>query len=291
MIQTHTKTKSIKSKARGEKVANILSFAAIVVLAAVVLLPIWWMFRTSLMTSTELYAFPPAFYPSKWMFSNYPSTLAVFEFWKYFRNTMTIIVPSVLGGTITATLAGYAFARLRFKGKNFIFSLCVGSMLLPTMVTLIPLYIMWTRLLGLGDTYWPLIIPHLCGGGAFNIFLIRQFIKTIPRELDESATIDGASYMQILTRIIIPAIRPAMVVAALLLFIMLWNDMLQQVVYINKTENWTIAIGLMQFRSSYRVDWVRTMAATCMTFSPGLLFYIIGQKYFVEGIVMTGMKN
>lgn len=279
-----------KSRKRNEKVADILSLIIIAVLAALVLLPIWWIFRSSLMSNAELYAYPPAFFPSRWLFSNYEQTLKFFDFLKLFGNTMIIIVPSVIGGTITATLCGYAFARLRFRGKKFLFSLCVGSMLLPTMVTLIPLYIMWTRGLGVVDSFLPLIIPHFFGGGAFNIFLIRQFIRTIPRELDEAATIDGAGHFRILTSIIIPAIRPAMIVVGLLLFIMLWNDMLQQIVYLG-SDNATIAVGLAKFRGALKADWAKIMAATCMSFAPGLVFYLIGQRYFVEGIVMTGMKN
>ena len=120
------------------------ALALLAVLAALVILPIWWMFRSSLMTNAELYAYPPPFVPGAWRFGNYAATLGLFNFWKYFANTMTIIVPSIIGGTLTATLGGYAFARLRFPGKNFLFMLCVGSMLLPTMVTLIPLYIAWS---------------------------------------------------------------------------------------------------------------------------------------------------
>jgi multiple sugar transport system permease protein len=204
---------------------------------------------------------------------------------------MTIIVPSVLAGTFTATLCGYAFARLQFPGKKFLFGLCVGSMLLPNMVTLIPLFIMWTRGFGLINSYLPLILPFLCGGGAFNIFLIRQFIYTVPRELDEAAIIDGAGYWTILTRIIIPAIKPAMIVVALLLFILLWNDLLQQTIYIHTPERFTIAIGLTQFKGSLYSDWAMLMCATCMSLRPGIVFYLIGQKHFVEGIVLTGMKN
>lgn len=291
MAQIEPKKKPAQNRSRQERTVLIVSTALVVLLAGIVLLPIWWMFRSSLMTNAELYAYPPAFLPNNWRFYNYADTLQYFEFFKYFANTMIIIVPSVIGGTVTATLAGYAFGRLRFKGKNLLFSLCVGSMLLPTMVTLVPLYIVWTRALGLSNTYWPLILPHFCGGGAFNIFLIRQFVRTIPRELDEAATIDGAGYMRILGSIIVPAIKPAMIVVALLLFIMLWNDMLQQLVYINSTDKFTIAIGLSIFRGSLKADWSKTMAATCMSFAPGVIFYLFGQKYFVEGIVMTGMKN
>ena len=270
---------------------NGLSFLIIVLLAALVMLPIWWIFRSSLMTNSELYAWPPSFFPNNWRFSNYLETLNTFNFWLYFKNTMLIIVPSVIGGTLTATLCGYAFARLRFKGKKFIFTLCVGSMLLPGMVTLLPLYLMWTRIFNLADTFWPLILPYFCGGGFFNIFLIRQFISTVPRELDEAATIDGAGRMQILFRILVPAIKPAMIVVGLFLFVTMWNDLLQQTVYINSPDKFTIAIGLSMFRSGLNADWAKIRCATCMSLLPGIIIYLIGQRYFVEGIVMTGMKN
>lgn len=135
-----------------------------------VLFPIWWIFRTSLMSNAEIYKYPPSLLPGNWLFSNYAETLEIFKFWKYLWNTMIIIVPACLAGTFTATLCGYAFARLRFRGKKLIWALCVGSMLLPAMVTLIPLYIGWTRGLGIHDSYLPLILPYFCGGGAFNIF-------------------------------------------------------------------------------------------------------------------------
>jgi multiple sugar transport system permease protein len=272
------------------KTGDRLAIVLLAALAALVMLPIWWMFRSSLMTNAELFAYPPPFVPTAWRFGNYSATLVNFPFWIYFRNTMTIIVPSVIGGTLTATLAGYAFARLHFPGKDILFMLCVGSMLLPTMVTLIPLYVAWSRGLNLQDTYWPLILPYFCGGGAFNIFLIRQFIKTIPRELDEAATIDGAGPFRILASIIVPTIKSAMIVVALLLFIGMWNDLLQQMIYINSSKNFTIALGLSQFKGSLQSDWSKIMCATCISFVPGVVFYLIGQKYFVEGIVMTGLK-
>jgi multiple sugar transport system permease protein len=282
---------TVQSIRRREEIGKFVTLIILIILGGLVLLPIWWMFRSSLMTNAELYAYPPKFFPSRWLFSNYASTMNYFPFWKYLKNTMTIIIPSIIGGTITATMGGYAFARLRFRGKNILFTLCIGSMLLPTMVTLIPLYILWSRGLNLTNTYWPLILPHFCGGGAFNIFLIRQFIKTIPRELDEAATIDGAGPFRILVSIIVPSIKSAMIVVALLLFIMLWNDLLQQIIYINTADKFTIALGLSQFKGSLGSDWSKIMCATCMSFVPGIIFYLIGQRYFIEGIVMTGMKN
>lgn len=281
---------SIRSKKRSQKIADVISMLIVVLVAALVMLPLWWMVRSSLMKSLEIFKWPPKFFPTEWLFSNYNIKPTTFDFWLYLGNTLEIVVPCVVFGTATATLCGYAFARLRFKGKNLIFSLCVGSMLLPTMVTLIPLYITWAKF-GLTDTYWPLILPYLCGGGAFNIFLIRQFIKTLPRELDESAAIDGAGYLRTLVSIIIPSIGPAIIVVALLIFITTWNDLLQQTIYISSREKYTLAVGLTTFMGSFKNDYAGMFAATCLSFLPGVIVYLIGQRYFVEGIVMTGMKN
>ena len=172
------------SRKRKEKAFNLLAFFIVLILAALVLLPIWWIFRSSLMSTATLNEYPPSFIPHEWLWSNYSKALETFEYWTYFKNTFTIIIPAVTFGTITAIFCGYAFARLRFRGKKLIFNICVGTILLPGMVTLIPLYIFWTKGMGLGDTYWPLILPFLTGGGLFNISLIRQFLMTIPKELD-----------------------------------------------------------------------------------------------------------
>lgn len=282
---------SLKSKKRVEKATDIISFVLVVFFSFLCLFPIYWIFRSSLMTNNQLFAAKVPFFPPEWLFSNYPKTLENFPFWLYLKNTMTFIVPSVLAGTITAIMGGYALARLRFRGKKFIFLLIIGSMFLPTMVTLIPIYIMWTSVFKLSGTYWPLILPYFCGGGAFNIYLIRQFIQTIPRELDEAATIDGAGYFRILVSIIFPAIKAAAIVVALLLFTQMWNDLIQQSLYIHDAKRFTIALGLSQFKGSLKQDYSAIMCATCMSFAPGIIFYLLGQRYFVEGIVLTGMKS
>lgn len=139
-------TSPMASKRRRERAANILSMAVLILLGLITMFPIYWIFRSSLMSNGELYSYPPSFLPPNWMFSNYPETLKVFDYWQFLGNTMTILVPSVVGAVITATMGGYAFARLRFRGKKFLFTLCVGSMLLPSMVTLIPLFVVWAQL-------------------------------------------------------------------------------------------------------------------------------------------------
>ncbi len=280
---------SLQSKRRKEHVLNVLSLLLVTVCAALVLFPLWWIFRSSLMTNPEIGSLH--LLPSQWLFSNYPEALEVFTFFRFFVNTMTIVVPCVVFGTITAVFCGYSFARLYFRGRSFVFGLCIASLLLPPVVTLIPLYIGWIRILGLGGTYWPLILPYFTGGGAFNIFLIRQFIMTVPREMDEAAKIDGAGHMRILIQILVPSIKPAIIVVALFIFIGIWNDVLQQTVYITRQDMNTIALGLKRFTGSYGTDWRLAMASTCMSIVPGILVYLVCQKYFVEGIVMTGMKN
>jgi len=283
--------KTMRARRKKEKINNALATIVVFLVALLVLLPIWWIFRSSLMSVSALNAYPPSFIPTQWLWSNYSKALETFEYWTYFRNTFMIIIPAVTFGTLTAILCGYAFARLKFRGKKIFFSICVSTILLPGMVTLIPLYIVWTKFLGLGDTYWPLILPYLTGGGFFNIFLIKQFMMTIPKELDEAASIDGASRMRILWTIIVPSIKPAIVVVGMMLFIQIWNDMLQQIIYINSMDKFTFAIALTNFTGSFGTNWPVALAATFMTILPGIVIYIFGQKSFVEGIVLTGMKN
>ncbi len=280
---------SIRSRKRVERITDSVSFVLIIFFTALVIFPLWWILRSSLMTNPEIGSL--SFLPSRWLFSNYTEALKIFEYFKYLKNTLTILIPCVFFGTVTAVLCGYSFARLYFRGRAFVFGLCIASLLLPAIVTLIPLYVGWVRFLGLGGTYWPLILPYLTGGGAFNIFLIRQFILTIPKELDEAAKIDGAGSLRILVQILVPAIMPAIIVVALFIFIGIWNDVLLQTVYISDTEMFTIALGLRKFSGSYGTDWKLAMASTVLSILPGIFVYLIGQKYFVEGIVMTGLKN
>ena len=301
---------SLKSRKRTERITNALCFIALIFLTCLCMLPIWWIFRSSLMSNAELFKWPPAFFPPRWLFSNYANTLEYFKFWTYLKNTMIIIVPSVIFGTITATMCGYAFARLRFRLRNFLFTLCVGSMLLPTMVTLIPLYIMWTKFFNMSNTFWPLILPYLCGGGAFNIFLIRQFVRSIPRELDEAATIDGAGYFRILLNVIVPSIKSAMIVVAMFLFIQIWNDLLQQMIYINTEEWYPLQLRLRELLIASQM--LASMEATedvmyaaymqrvadlikygmiVISTLPVMILYPILQKYFVQGVMIGSLKG
>jgi len=277
------------SKKTLKQISTRVIFFVLVFVGTLVLFPIWWIIRSSLMTGPEVGSM--AFLPSRWLFSNYAAALQNFKYLLYLRNTFTIALPAVVLGTSTAVMSGYSFARLRFRGKKIVFGLVIASMLLPSMVVLIPLYIVWTQVLGLINTFWPLILPWAFGGGAFNIFLMRQFILTIPKELDEAAMIDGANRFTILMRIIVPAIRPAIMVVSIFIFLGVWNDLLYQTVYLLDVDFATIALGLLIFTGSYSTQWELTMVAVVLSIIPSILIYIFGQRYLVEGIVMTGMKS
>jgi multiple sugar transport system permease protein len=271
------------------KTSIIIIFSILLVLSAIVLFPLWWIIRSSLMYLHEVPTM--RFFPSNWVFSNYPRAFERFHYFVYLRNTLIIAVPAVVLGTITAIFCAYSFARLRFRGKKFLFGMCIASMLLPPVVTLIPLFIMFTNFFGLTNSFWPLIIPWICGGGAFNIFLLRQFFLTLPLELDEAAMIDGAGRLRILVQILLPSLKPAIMVVGIFIFMLIWNDLLTQTVYLHDESMHTMAMGLRVFSGSYGTEWHLTMVATVVSIIPGLLVYIVGQKYLVEGIVMTGMKN
>jgi len=287
------KKNSFKSKKRADRIASIFAFLVIVLFAALTVLPLFWMVRSSLLEDKILYLYPPKFFPKEMTLENYQTLGTAFPYFKLLKNTFMLITPAVVGGTLTAILSGYAFARLRFKGKKFIFSLCIASMLVPYVVTMIPLYVMFVKYMGLGHgSYLPLIIPYFCGGGMFNIFLIRQFMLTIPKELDEAAMIDGASRMRTLWSILVPSISSAIIVVALLLFVTNWNDVLGPMIYLSASKDkWPFAIALNTFKGSFGIEWGRMMAAATLSVLPGVLIYLICQRYFIEGIVMTGMKN
>jgi len=215
--------------------------------------------------------------------------MSTFPFPRYMLNTLTIALPSILGVLLTATLAAYAFARLDFPLKRVWFTLVIGSMLMPGAVTIIPIFVAWS-LLGLSNGYTPLIVPAFLGGGAVNIFLCRQFLMTIPRDLDEAAIIDGAGHVRILFHVLAPLIKPVLISIGLFTFILYWNDLLGPLIYISRTQQSTISQALANFKSGFGTDWKAIMAASCMSITPCVALYFIGQRYFIEGIVLSGLK-
>jgi multiple sugar transport system permease protein len=242
------------------------------------------------MTLDQIFVMPPIWFPSPIVFGNYVDALTMFPFDTYFINTMTIVVLSVLGTVLTSSLCAYSFARLNWPGRDKLFALILTSMMLPSAATLIPTFLGW-RTVGAINTFIPLILPSWFGGGAFNIFLLRQFFRTIPKELDEAALIDGAKLIRIYTSIMLPLIKPALIVVALFAFLYHWNDFLSPIIYLNSEKNYTLAIGLQQFKGQFNAQWNYMMAASTIVILPTVVVFLIGQKYFVEGITLTGIKG
>ena len=268
---------------------NIPAALIVAALGLLSLFPLFWMVRSSLMSNLEIFRYPPLLLPTKWRFDNYAKAFTLLPFHRYFLNTLIIAIPAVFGVLTTSSMAAYAFARLEFPGKNLIFSLVIASMLMPMACTIIPIFAGWASL-GLIDTFLPLIIPPFLGGGGVNIFLTRQFLRTIPRELDEAALIDGASHVRVMTAILLPLIKPVLITIGLFTFVYNWNDLMGPILYLNSSDNNTISQGLANFRSGFGTDYRAIMAITTLTISPVVAVFLVGQKYFVEGIALSGLK-
>jgi multiple sugar transport system permease protein len=271
-------------------VGRAFVYAVLIAASVVVVFPLFWLVRSSLMDTVDIFAFPPVWIPKVMHWDNYAKAMTSVPFLLYFKNTLMIIIPVLVGVAVTSSLAAFGFARLEFPLRNFWFTIVIMTILLPSIVTLIPTYIGWSQL-GLVNSFWPLIIPAFFGGGAFNIFLLRQFLLTIPKELDESAVIDGAGYFTVYWKIILPLVRPAIVVVLLFTFVGVWNDFLGQLVYLGDQKVFTVALGLYQFRGNFTTPWNLLMAAAAVLVAPAIVVFLIGQKYFIEGLTMTGIKG
>ncbi|RCX23652.1 carbohydrate ABC transporter membrane protein 2 (CUT1 family) [Fontibacillus phaseoli] len=253
------------------------------------LLPLVWLIRSSLMNMGQIFELPPVWIPRPVQFSNYSEALTILPFGQYFVNTAIIVVFSVLGVIITSSISAYSFARMKWRGRNMVFGLLLSSMMLPYAVTLIPTFIGWSQI-GLTNSFIPLIAPAWFGGGAFNIFLLRQFYLSIPRDLDEAAYVDGAGHWRIFRSIILPLTKPALIVVGLFSFLAAWNDFLGPLVYLNDETKYTLALGLQQFKGMYSAEWHLMMAAATVVLLPAIIVFFIGQRYFIEGITLTGIK-
>jgi multiple sugar transport system permease protein len=258
--------------------------------AALTLLPFVWLVRSSLMEPAQIFVFPVEWIPNPVMWSNYEEALTRVPFDRFFMNTMTIEFFVVSGTLITSTISAFAFSRLRWKGRDFVFGILLTALMLPFAVTLIPMFLFWKEV-GATNSYVPLVVPAWFGGGIFNLFLLRQFFMTIPRDLDEAAYLDGATPPQVLWKIILPLAKPALIVVTIFTFIAVWNDFLGPLIYIDDNDKYTLALGLRFFSGMYNAQWDFLMAASTAVMLPILLLFFIAQRYFIEGITLTGIKG
>jgi len=278
------------SKRTRRSVGDLIVYAILILICIAMAIPFFWMISTSLKEKGAVFTFPPQWIPDPIVWHNFPEALTMFPFQIYFKNTILLTLSCILGTLLSSSLVAYSFARLRFPGRNFLFLLLLSTIMLPYQVTMIPTYILF-RYLGWIDTFKPLIVPAYFGG-AFNIFLLRQFFLTIPLELDDAARIDGCSSFDVYWRINLPLAKPALLTVSIFAFMFHWNDLMGPLIYINSGSKWTLSLGLVGFRNRYFVpDWNLLMAASLATILPCLIVFFFAQKYFIQGIATTGLKG
>ena len=257
-------------------------------LAAVMLLPLAWMLVTSIETLAESRHFPPTIVPSGIHWENYPNALDSAPFGRFFANSLVVTLASVAGNLVFCSLAGYAFARLRFFGRDVIFIVLLATLMVPFQVTMIPTFLI-VQHLGLVDSLGALIAPNLVT--PFGIFLLRQFFRTLPIELEEAARIDGCSRLGVLFRIVLPLSMPALATLGIVTFLWTWNDFLWPLIAISSTDQSTVQLGLASFQGAHQTRWTLLMAGNVVALAPMLLVFVFAQRWFVQSIAATGVKG
>lgn len=278
---------------RGFPTGRIAIYLILLIGAVPTIIPFIWLLRSALMNDNQIFLAPPEWIPRPFEWENFTGALTAQPFGRYLLNTMIIEVSVVIGTVVTCSVAAFSFARLRWRGRNIVFAVLLSSVMLPYAVTLIPTFVMWRSLDAL-DTFYPLTVPAWfagAGGGVFNVFLLRQFFLTIPFELDEAAYIDGASPWKVFWTIIMPLSKPALVVVTIFTFISAWNDFLGPLLYLNDEDNYTLALGLASFQSAYTAQWGYLMAASAAVIAPIIVLFFVLQRYFIEGVTLTGIKS
>lgn len=282
---------SAANAALGARASKVVSWLLIAVGAAVFLLPLYIMVVMAFKHLDEISVTSPWALPIKPTLDNFKEVLSTpnVDFALFFRNSLFIAVMSTAGVLVSSALVAYPFARLNFRGKDRLFILLLSTMMLPGIVTLIPTYVLYKQLHWI-NTFYPLWVPAWLGGGAFNIFLLRQFFMAIPRELDEAAVLDGASHARIFWQIIMPNSGPALATVGIFAFIYNWRDFQAPLIFLNAPDKQTLEVGLNTFKGYQSLQWNLLMAASVLVMIPLIVMFVLGQRYFVKGIVMTGGK-
>ena len=270
--------------------SRVAAHAVLMSLVVISILPLVYMVSTSLKTTGSEFEVPIRWIPSPVAWENYPHSFSAVKTLTFIKNTMIISILSLIGELVTASLAAYAFARLRFPGRDVLFMLMLSTLMLPYFVTLIPLFVLF-RTLGWINTLLPLIVPAYFGGSPLFIFLLRQTYLGLPRELDDAAKIDGAGFFRTWWSVLLPLTGPALATVTILSLVFHWNDFVAPLVYLNSQDNFTLALGVRLFRDQYRTFFNEMMAYSTMMSLPILLVFFIFQKHFVRGITMSGLTG
>ncbi|GAA2976511.1 carbohydrate ABC transporter permease [Microbacterium terrae] len=268
-------------------------FIALTAITLVVLYPLVWLFFSTFKPNSE-FGNSIAIFPENPTFDNYIKVsegIAGIPMWRFFANSLIIAVGSVIGTVLSSALAAYAFARIQFKGLGILFAAMIGTLLLPFHVVIIPQYILFNNL-GLVDTFWPLLLPKFLATEAFFVFLLVQFMRQMPRDMDEAARIDGAGHVRIFWSIILPLIKPALITCAIFAFIWAWNDFLGPLLYLTSPENYPLPIALRLYNDqTSSSDYGATVTASFVALLPVLLFFLVFQRFLVDGVATQGLKG
>lgn len=256
--------------------------------AVTMILPFLWMISTSLKPLNEVFTFPPTLFGSRIVWENYLKISERFPFWLFFLNSLKVSSIVVCAQLITSSLAGFVFARLKFKFRDILFMLYLGTMMIPPQVTMIPNFLLM-RFYGLVDTHYALILPALVS--PFGTFLMRQFFLTIPLELEEAAKIDGCTPFDIYWRIFLPLSGPSLTTLGIFTFMGIWNDFLAPLIYINTQSKMTLPLGLASMQGMYSTDWPALMAGTCISILPVLIVFLAAQDMFIKGVTLSGLRE
>lgn len=269
------------------RIKAVVVYAALIALAVVFALPFMWMVSTSLKAQNDVFTYPPSFLPTTFLWQNYVQGWNILPFNTFLKNSLIVTLANVVGNLISCSLVAFGFARLRARGKDFLFLLLLATIMIPREVTIVPRFLLFKEV-GMVNTLWPLILPAWFGY-PFFIFLLRQFFMSIPHDLDEAARIDGASTWQILWRVILPLSGPALATVAIFAFIGNWSNLLDPLIYIRSQDLYTLALGLNLFRGANYTQFNLLMAVSIMTLIPVLVVFFLSQKLFVQGVQLTGM--
>jgi len=284
------RTAFLLSRTWSRRLNDTFVFLALVVLAVLmIIIPIGWMVITALKEPQQIFAWPPVYWPDPIRWQNFTDVLTQIPFVRYAGNSFLIALMNIIGRLLSCTLVAYSFARLRFPGRNLLFMVLLSTLMIPGQVTLLPQFVLFNWL-GWVGSYLPLIVPSFFGN-AFFIFLMRQYILTIPRDLDEAARIDGASTWGVFRRIILPLCVPPMMVIAVLTFLWTWNEFLDPLIYISDYDAYTIQLGLNMLKGRYNIQWNLIMAGSLIGVLPPLLLYFVAQKHLIGGIASVGIKG
>jgi ABC-type glycerol-3-phosphate transport system permease component len=271
------------------RVLLVLAYVIVIVGGFTMLVPFFWMLTTSLKDLAEALIFPPRVFPKVPVWSNYAEVFTRVPFARMILNSVVIAVVGVAGQLLTTSLAGFTFARLRFKGREFLFLLLLVTLMVPGQVTLVPQYILF-QALGWVNTYYALTVPFWLGG-AFGTFLMRQYFLTIPQDLVDAARVDGCNPFRVYWQIFMPLSGPVLATLAIFTFLGRWNDLLGPLIYLNKVQMMTVTVGISYFTGQYWSDMPLVMAASLISMLPTLTLFFAAQKYFVQGVVLSGMKG